>query len=250
MSITIIERLREKFTDTDKSKSMPDIMNRYMGGEYRDNQPFVTGYHQVVFSLPERIFDNPDTAQKWLTSTCESFTPHSVTPNFVDLMGVGQIGASFYTSKTIGREFTIGFREYQKMPIMNILDLWNSVFDEYTGASPLKGDEYHPQSYKGSCVVYQLKPTGAHSEELTEDDIEEIYYYHGVWPKTNPRDTIGASDQTTNDFVQLSVTFSFDGAPLTTKDDSGLISSALNTLNGLGKYMDSYNTLLKNASKS
>ncbi|MFW6242633.1 MAG: hypothetical protein ACOC2W_00580 [bacterium] len=240
MSFTsMIDRVKGQFQRATNNREMPDVFNRYMGGEYRQNQPFVTGYHQVLFSLPEKLFDtSPDDAQKWLTSTCESFTPHTVTPNFVDVMGAGQLGASFFTSKTIGREFTMGFREYQQLPIINIVDAWHSVFDEHTGSSPLLGNEYVQSNYKGSCVVFQLKPTGARNDILTADDVEELYFYQGVWPKTNPRDTAGASDQTTNEFIQLSITFSFDGAPLTMKD--GILEKCLTRLNGIGAYKQSY----------
>lgn len=226
------------------SGETPDILTRYMGGHYRNNQPFVTGYHQILFELPNYLFNatHNDSARKWFTSTCETFTPHTVTVNFSDVMGIGQIGATFMTNKTIGREFTLGFREYQHLPIMSFLDLWHSVFDEHSGASPLAGNAYVPSAYKGACTVFQLKPTGARENKLTVDDVEEIYVYQGVWPKTNPRDTVGASDQTTNDFIQLSVTFSFDGAPLTLSHlgNGNEVVNLIEKVNSLGSYSQTF----------
>lgn len=229
----------------------PDVLTRYIGGQYRQNQPFVTGYHQVLFELPSRLFgENAAHAQKWFTSTCESFTPHSVTINTADVQGIGQIGASFMTSKTIGREFSLGFREYQRHPIATYIDLWHSVFDEHSGASPLAGNEYIPQVYKGVGIVFQLKPTGARQNKITPEDVEEFYIYQGVFPKTNPRDTVGASDQTTNDFIQENVSFSFDGAPLSMSHAYNLLPTLVERLNSLGDYAQTYNGAIMNAQRT
>ena len=250
---SMIQRARQRLvtgtqTEDGDNKDTPDLFTRHMGGEFRKNQPFFTGYHQVIFRLPNKLFDDDGTssgelAAKWLTSTCESFTPHTITPNFTDVMGQGQIGATFLTGKTVGREFTLAFREYQNLPITGVIDTWLSVFDEHIGASPLAGDEFIPMNYKGSCIVYQLKPTGAKDRNLSIDDIEELYIYNGVFPKSHPRDTVGASDQTANDTVQLSITFSFDGAPLSLKDGNEVAITAMGMLNGLAdvNYTQSYN---------
>lgn len=244
---TIINRTRQRLvygmqTAGGENKELPDLFTRHIGGEYRKNQPFITGFHQVLFRLPEKLFgDEAEMSQKWLMSTCESFTPHTITPNFVDVMGQGQIGASFFASKTVGREFTCAFREYQNLPVMSVIDTWHGLFDQHVGTSPLQGDEYIPINYKGQCIVFQLKPTGAREDELTQDDFEEFYAYQGVFPKTNPRDTVGASDQTANDTIQLSVTFSFDGAPFTMKDEFAFdrVLEMLNSKNQ--QYITTYN---------
>ena len=262
MSDTIIQRLKQRFENySNKDREKPDTFTRDLGGDFRMNHPFISGYHQLIVRPPEALFggnivshanEAPATsslggtaaeAAMWLHSTCESFTPHSVTPNMVDVMGIGQIGSSFMASKTVTREFTTAHREYQYLPIMNVIDQWHSLFDEHVGVSPLYGNTYIPFNYKGKIVVYQLKPTGAYGEgggrALIQEDLEELYIYQGVYPKTNPRDTIGASDQAANDTVQLSVTWSFDGAPLTMKDPS-VIQKALEMINGIKGYMNTY----------
>lgn len=240
---SVLARSRAKILDTRSSsgssgeKDMPDVFTRDMGGEFRKNQPFISGFHQILMTVPEKLFaESGPEAQKWLSSTCESFTPHTVTPNFADVMGIGQTGATFLTSKTIGREFTLAFREYQKMPIASIIDGWHGLFDDHAGVSSLQGADFIPISYKASCMVFQMKPTGARPEDLTADDVEELYVYHGVFPKTNPRDTVGASDQTANDVVQASVTFSFDGAPFTSRD-TDVLDYAVRKLSSLGHYL-------------
>ena len=235
----------------DEKEHMPDLYTRHMGGEFRKNQPYISGFHHVLFILPEALFDDTaETSAKWLTSTCESFTPHSITPNFVDVTGQGQIGASFMVNKTINREFTLAFREYQNLPITSIIDTWLSVFDEHTGVSTF--DHFVPSNYKGACIVYQMKPTiGSNGTEknikFTPNDVEEIHVYSGVVPKSHPRDTIGPSDQTTNDTVQISTTFSFDGAPLTRRDE--ITERAVELLNAVGgekKYSATYQKYLDN----
>jgi len=213
----------------------PTTMTRYMGGHNRSNQPYVSGYHQIVVIPPAGLFDgsfgssasfsslgtNASSASKWLTSTCESFTPHSVTVNMVDLMGIGQVGSSFPVSKTVNREFTLGFREYRNLPILNIFRTWNSLFDSHVGISTLTAEQFIPVNYKGCIFVGTMKPT-SNNGEITEADLEDLYMYEGVFPMTVPEDTISAADQGTNDTVQASITFKFDGAPLT-KSYAGLV---------------------------
>ena len=238
MSNNVIERLKKRFTDFaggsgENTRETPDMMTRDIGGDFRENQPFISGYHQIIVIPPQTLFgEHAAQSAQWLHSTCESFTPHSVTPNMVDVMGIGQIGSSFVASKTITREFTTAHREYQFLPIMNTIDIWHSLFDEHVGVSPLRGLQFIPINYKGKVIVYQLKPVGAYdlNRNITENDLEELYIYQGVYPKTNPRDTVGAADQAANDTIQLSVTWSFDGAPLTMKDKAST-EQAINLLN-------------------
>ena len=195
----------------------PTVFNRYMGGAQRLNQPFISGYHHVWFKLPSALYAQgvESEAAMWLRSTCESFTPHSSTLNMIDVQGIGQIGASFASSKTINREFTLAFREYQNLPILKIIRNWHSIFDQFTGASSLGPGGFIPINYKGWIVVAIMKPTSVQSSgQLDVEDLEEAYIYDGVVPLTTPEDTATASDQASNESVQLSVTFRFDGAPM------------------------------------
>ncbi len=235
---TIISRLATRFTNAIKDREKPDFLTRDIGGHWRVNQPYVSGYFQVIFGLPEKLFtsaDNAAVAAKWLHSTVEGFTPHTQSQTKVDIMGQGQIGSSYVTNVITTREFTLTFREYQNMPILNIIRRWASVFDPFTGVSPLSGNEFIPINYKGWCAVAQTKPVKAQNADITAADIEECYIYQGVFPTTIPVDTAGASDITANDTVQLSVTFSFDGAPLTSAEP-GITDKVVELLKSL-RYM-------------
>jgi hypothetical protein len=195
----------------------PSALSRYIGGSARSNQPYISGYHHVWFKLPSGLYKTnvEEHAAMWLRSTCESFTPHSSTLNLIDVQGIGQLGSSFPASKTVNREFTLAFREYQNLPILNILRVWHAIFDQHIGVSPIGSSKFIPINYKGWVVVAIVKPTfNVDSGTLTVEDLEEAYIYDGVVPMTVPEDTIGAAEQTANDSVQASVSFRFDGAPL------------------------------------
>ena len=88
-------------------------------------------------------------------------------------------------------------------------------------------------------MVAILKPTASGSNlTLTADDVEECYMYEGVVPTICPDDTINAVDQATQDSVQASVTFKFDGAPLD-KAYPNLVSSFI-SLMGDNAYGNTY----------
>jgi hypothetical protein len=243
----ILTRLATHFTTKDKggggTRQMPDPGTRDIGGQFRTNQPYISGYFQALFNLPSKLTGGAqDSAQKWLHSTVEGFTPHTQTLNKVDIVGQGQIGSSFVASVATTREFTMTFREYQNMPILNIIRLWTAIFDPHSGVAPLGGDEFIPSNYKGSVCVIQTKPVRATTDGYKADDIEELYIYQGVFPTTIPVDTAAASDITGNDTVQLSVTFSFDGAPLTSSEvDKATVVGWYNNIKILNTY-DKYQT--------
>lgn len=251
MSSTLISRLNARFAGSIQDRESPDYLTRQIGGQWRDNQPYISGYFQVFFNLPEALFgSNASPANTWLHSTCESFTPHSQTINKVDVQGIGQTGASFVSSVSINREITMAFREYQNLPVLNVIRTWSSVFDPYTGVSTLPGGSraltaktFIPQNYKGVAYVLITKPTRSDGSPLDGktnydmQDVEEAYIYQGVFPTSVPIDTI-SSDITANDSAQLSVTFSFDGAPLTSAED-GVIEKVISLFNTM-KYTDSF----------
>lgn len=220
MAITPAELLSGQITSLhnsmgDTKGDRPSDLTRYIGGHNRTNQPYINGYHQIVVYPPEKIFgSDASMASTWLSSTCEGFTPHSITTNFVEILGVGQIGSSFPTGRTVNREFTLTFREYRSLPILQIFRVWHSLFDTHIGISTLKANDFIPSNYKGRIMVGILKPTMGIDSRITKDDVEEVYMYEGVFPSVCPDDTITTIDQATQDSVQASVTFKFDGSPL------------------------------------
>lgn len=230
----IVSRLATRLDNAIGDRHKPDYLTRDIGGHFRNNQPYISGYFQIVCGLPEEIFGGTDRVRessRWLHSTCESFTPHTQTLNKADIQGQGQIGSSFVTSVTTTREFTLAFREYQNLPILNIIKKWASVMDPFVGVSPLDGNRFIPFNYKGWIMVAQTKPVRAKDEALSLDDLEECYIYNGVFPTTIPLDALN-SDITANDTAQLSCTFSFDGAPLTSAEP-GISAKAIELLGGM-----------------
>lgn len=221
------------------SNDAPTNMSHYAGGTYRQTQPHITGHHQVLFYLPETLFAGSTIqSQNWLHSTCESFTPHSYVINTGDVIGIGQTGVSYPLSRTTTREFTMGFREYRNMPIMNIIKAWHALFDPLIGTSPFGSLGLLPLTYKGIVIVANLKPTASDDGQITTDDLEEAYIYEGVYPINCP-DEISASDHATNDSSLLNVNFKFDGAPM----DLGFpgVAQAVVFCFENYKYTDTYN---------
>ena len=230
----IISRTATRFDNADGDRVKPDYLTRDIGGHFRNNHPYISGYFQVIFGLPVELFGDEKRvkrASQWLHSTCEGFTPHTQALTKVDVMGQGQIGSSFVANVTTTREITLTFREYQNLPILNIIKRWTSVFDPFTGVSPLDGNRFIPANYKGWLMVAQTKPVRSADEALTPGDIEECYIYSGVFPTNVPLDTLN-SDITANDVAQHSITFSFDNTPQTSSEP-GVTDKAIELLAGM-----------------
>lgn len=223
MAANIVTRLINQLNGaTSGNRDMPDVGTRDYGGSFRTNHPYISGYFFVMFNLPETLFSGvTELASTWLSSTCESFTPPSETINTTELTGLGQKKSRFYTSRTVTNDFTLAFREYKNLPILNTLATWCGFIDPFVGASPFTGSQFIPANYKGTCYVMQTKPVGAYpGSHLTEDDLEECWVFDGVFPTALPYDALN-SDLTAADSVQLSVNFSYDGYPYRMSEGAG-----------------------------
>ena len=73
----IISRLSTRLNmATSHNREMPDIGTRHLGGSFRGNHPYISGYFYATFVLPEELFGSEtELSSKWLAATCESFTP-------------------------------------------------------------------------------------------------------------------------------------------------------------------------------
>jgi hypothetical protein len=217
----------------------PYEMNRYMGGHQRKTQPYVSGYWYFMLLTPDAIFNNGNlnagnvgaegglvndlteqstdnnqaTGEQWFHSTAESFTPPNTNLTKIDIPGMGGLGSSFIGGREITRTFTVAFREYTGLPIMTLLRKWNSILDPYLGVGSFKADMWMPNSYKGVACAFLCKPTVSESEQtqISADDLEQMYFFDGVWPESQPDDSFN-TDIASNEALQLSVTFSFDGS--------------------------------------
>ena len=224
----------------DNSKDKPTHLSRYFGGNRRNNHPYISGYWYFLIQPPQRLFEigagqssnNQDQAVEWMLSTAESFTPPGKTLTFVDVPGMGGVNSSYVAGQELTQTFSVTFREYQEVPLFNLIQTWTSVIDPNTGTSPLAGDEYIPSNYKGTAYVALCKPTvglridpAGSDSHLKSEDIEQLFFFDGVFPENTPLDLFD-SDISTNDTKTISVNFSFDGFPLL-KDTSGLINNFL-----------------------
>lgn len=77
-SENIISRLSARLSGaTSNNRTHPDPGTRHIGGSYRTNTPYISGYFQIMFELPDELFKgtDKDVAAKTLHSTCEAFNP-------------------------------------------------------------------------------------------------------------------------------------------------------------------------------
>ena len=96
-------------------------------------------------------------------------------------------------------------------------------------------------SYKGHAFVILTKPTGhdGSNSMINRDDIEELFYFDGIWPENEPVDVL-QQDISANDIVQYSINYSFDGWPLTKMSEAAL-NKAIDLLNDdRFKYQNTY----------
>lgn len=129
-SENIISRLSTRMNlATSNNREMPDIGTRHLGGSFRRNHPYISGYFYATFVLPEELFvSNTELSSKWLSATCESFTPPTDQINYTEVPSLGQVKARFYTSRTVNNDVTFAFREYQNLPVLNVLNQWTTQF--------------------------------------------------------------------------------------------------------------------------
>jgi len=196
------------------SHDRPKHMNRYSGGHNRESQPYISGYWYLALLPPSALFGGDkgqSDAVQWFHSTAESFTPPSKTVTKVDVPGMGGMASSFAAGQELSRTFTVAFREHQDLPIMKALHLWTNMIDSNSGTSALK--EFVPREYKGQAIAVLARP-GLHGANGMPDiqQIDQLFVFEGVFPESLPYDSFN-TDIATNDTVQISTTFSFDGFP-------------------------------------
>lgn len=231
----------------------PNALTRYLGGHTRENHPYINGYWQFILQPPEILYGqlagvNISDVQKWFLSTCESFTPPSRNLNKVDIPGLGGVGASFVSGQTLNRTFTTTFREYKNLTMLKMINIWSGVIDNYTGVSEVDGKQWNANLYKGFGCAILTKPTSTNGK-ISADDIEEVFIFDGLWPESTPYDALN-QDISSNDSVQLSVTWNFDGWPLTSADSS-VVTKALSLLNNLNPdYQINYTKTLDSITSS
>lgn len=248
MGYSAVEQISGQITGApgiNTKTSQPQALSRYFGGHSRTSHPYVNGYWQFFLSPPCKLFDKVDEMSDiWFHATAEGFTPPSRNLNKADLPGQGGVGSSWVTGQSLMRTFSITHREYRDLPMMKLYELWGSTIVPQTGVSEFKGTEWQSTLYKGHAFVILTTPTGNNANadwRPNADDIEEVYYFDGVWPENVPTDAL-AQDISSNDIVQYTMNFSFDGWPLTGTTDPSVVSKAVSMFESYNyKYQTTYN---------
>lgn len=182
----------------------------YIAGEgYRQRfAPYISGYWYLLLSPPKELIGdgNKDRYVKYFNAAAEMFTPPSRTIVKQEIVGFGGIKKFMATTQEYSNSFSITFREHGNMEVFNMLSHWGGLIHPFTGK--------HNKVYKGQCMVLFAKPTFSNENELAKSDIEEIFYFDGVFPESQPFDKFDSNIET-NETKVIDVTFSFDGAPMT-----------------------------------
>ena len=213
-------------TYTDK----PIMGTRYIGGHNRYISPLINGYFQFYVNLPVAVFGGTaGTAvdSSWLTCSCESWTPPTRTVTSGEVPGQGGLGASFITGQTLNRTFTTTHRDYNNIPINKLFRIWSNVINTYTGISPLGGDDWSSAAYKSDGYIIKTKPSASGGISIVANDIEDIWYFTGLWPEGDGEDGLGDDINSPDIAGTYSITWHFDGYPYRGKN---LYTTTLSTL--------------------
>lgn len=248
MAYSAIVEIGNSFNDMASkvgSTGRPKNLTRYLGGHSRTGHPYVNGYWQFFIAPPAVLFKNLDgaLAGEWFHATAESFTPPSRNVTKGDVPGQGGLGSSWVTGQSLQRTFSVTHREYRDVPILKLYQLWTSVIVPHVGVSEIAGEDWMGTSYKGHAFAVLTKPVGQNNNNGTKInggnkwDIEDFFYFDGVWPENEPVDTLN-QDISGNDLVTYTMNFSFDGWPLMKQDTHAFVT--LSNLLNLFEYQKTY----------
>jgi hypothetical protein len=186
----------------------PDPYIRYSGSHniVRDT-PYISGYWYLALIPPLELMPNAATYVQLFNSTSESFTPPSRSIVKEEIIGFSNIKKFLITNQEISNSFGLSFRETHNLHVSNVISEWTACINPFTG--------HINKTYKGHCIVILAKPTFGQADNmigglLTEDHIQEIYFFHGVFPESEPIDKF-ASDINTNETQVIDLNFNFDG---------------------------------------
>jgi hypothetical protein len=217
----IMSNLHDSAYDDPSKNSTPNV-NRYSGG-IRNIHPYISGYWHLLITIPT-ILSGKTSEYKFFNNilgfTAETFTPPSRTLTTSVIHGLGGVTKNIVTGQTINNTFTIGFREYTKLPIIKIFNLWTSLVYPQTGLSLFSQEHWDESIYKSECYVLITDMScfdyGGSDVIFNKAAVQEVYYFYGVFPENNPQDI--PQDISSNDSAQIPVTFKFDGWPLTSAE--------------------------------
>jgi hypothetical protein len=215
MAQMFLSKYKEYLTGKIDLSHAPDTYTRNnIGGNTKSggtrNQPYITGYWYLAMMIPLKFLEDDDELRrkyaKYLNASAESFTPPSRNITKQEVIGYGGVKKFVATSQEISNSFSITFREHANLEVFNILSHWATLINPFTG--------HHNKAYKGQCIVVLAKPTITGENKLSKEDIEEIFFFDGVFPESQPIDKFDSSIET-NETKTIDMTFSFDASFMT-----------------------------------
>lgn len=191
----------------------PDTYTRnYIAGKSAGHRlrfaPYISGYWYLLLSPPKELIGdgNKERYVKYFNAAAEAFTPPSRSIVKQEIVGFGGVKKFMATTQEYSNSFSITFREHGNMEVFNMLSHWGGLIHPFTGK--------HNKIYKGQCIVLLAKPTFSGNTLLKKPDIEEVFYFDGVFPESQPFDKFDSNIET-NETKTIDITFNFDGAPMT-----------------------------------
>lgn len=191
--------------------NVPDTYSRKNGThDPKRRTPHISGYWYLMLKMPKELTDKTQDYAKYFNACAQSFSPPSRSLTKEEIIGFAGIKKYVINSQEISNSFSITFHEHKDLDVFNMLSHWSSVVNPYTGQIIKK--------YKGQCIVILAKPTltsipneeGKDFREELKKSIDEIFFFDGVFPESQPIDKLD-SDISTNDVKSIDVTFNFDG---------------------------------------
>lgn len=186
---------------------LENIFSKAHGGTNRgtaDN--FISGYFYTFFiDLPDiavcpPIITSTIDSFKYLSGTCLSFTPPSITLNKTTAMGAGTAKSSVPTNIDISDSVTTRHSEYDDLPTSRLLSNWvYSIRDPQTGGTNI--DNYKKSKYSCTIVYVILKPDWK--------TIQRAIVVTGCFPDKDPMDLFDG-DYQTHDLKEVDITWSCD----------------------------------------
>lgn len=191
----------------------PDTYTRnYIASEKNRQRyaPYISGYWYLALIPPKELLnDNEDLVQKYVkafNASAESYSPPSRNITKQEVVGFGGIKKFLATSQEFSNSFSVTFREHGNMEIFGLLSHWSGLIHPFTGK--------HNKVYKGQCVIILAKPTFSGNLKLDKPDVEEIFYFDGVFPESQPIDKFDSNIESL-ETKTIDITFNFDASFMT-----------------------------------
>lgn len=219
----------------------PDVLTRFTGSGPDAANPFISGYWVAVFDMPPAA---PEDSAKWLSSTCNTFTPHTRSISQGAFPGIGGLSKQFPIAQEISNSFDLGFIEMDNMYVSQVLDSMTGWLDPVAGIQARRNLSQQPFRYKRSVVIFLMNPsipiqkqgggafnrvTGLGQAASFSTSIRKIIIYPNAWCVSDPIAGFN-QDISTNALTSIQSTFAFDGSPITIHANDAIMLYAQSVL--------------------